>query len=162
MPKKLYLSKQATRRRLNRRWTLLGAVLAIALIAVVIIIFLRPGGTSSPSPQPAPQSGSSLEIPVEEAYQKYPDDAFFLDVREPEEWDSFHIPNTTHIPLNDLPNRLSELPQGILIVVVCNSGNRSKLGRDLLLQEGFTDVTSMAGGVTGWSNMNYPIEGLRP
>ena len=57
-----------------------------------------------------------------------------------------------------LANRLSEVPKDQQIVVVCRSGNRSQQGRDILLQAGYTKVTSMAGGVTEWKTQGFPIE----
>jgi len=42
--------------------------------------------------------------------------------------------------------------------VVCRSGNRSQEGRDILLEAGFEDVTSMAGGVLDWREAGYPVE----
>jgi hydroxyacylglutathione hydrolase len=78
-------------------------------------------------------------------------------VRTPEEWNEFHAPNSTLIPLDELSNRLGELPKDQLIVVVCRSGNRSATGRDILLEAGFPEVTSMSGGLTEWVDNNYPI-----
>ena len=98
------------------------------------------------------------EISVEEAQQMYQDGGFLLDVRTQQEWDEFHIPNTTLIPLNELESRLAELPENKEIVVVCRSGNRSQSGRDILLNNGFERATSMAGGVTEWRSKGYPIE----
>jgi rhodanese-related sulfurtransferase len=82
--------------------------------------------------------------------------AFILDVRQPEEWLDHHIPGSTLIPLGELPARLSELPEDKEILVVCRSGNRSAEGRDILLEAGFEQVTSMAGGLTEWRSAGYP------
>jgi rhodanese-related sulfurtransferase len=111
---------------------------------------------------PAEPTAVPLEISVQDAYAKYQQGVFFLDVREQSEWDTFHIPNTTLIPLGELPNRLNELPRDQLIIVVCRSGHRSAQGRDILLNAGFTNVVSVAGGLTEWSNQGYPIDGTRP
>jgi rhodanese-related sulfurtransferase len=81
-----------------------------------------------------------------------------LDVRTQQEWDDFHIPGTTLIPLDQLESRVSELPADEEIVVICRSGNRSQVGRDILLQAGFESVTSVDGGVTAWQSRGYPIE----
>ncbi len=51
------------------------------------------------------------EINVQQAYEKYQNGVFVLDVRQPEEWNEGHIPNTTLIPLDQLPQRVSELPR---------------------------------------------------
>jgi rhodanese-related sulfurtransferase len=135
---------------------MLGVVLVLVLIAVIVVYF------GKDSNQTASESAMPLQITVQEAYPKYQQGVFFLDVREQSEWDTFHIPNTTLIPLGELPNRLNELPKDQPIVVVCRSGNRSQSGRDILLNAGFTNVTSMSGGVTEWSAQGYPIDGTRP
>lgn len=103
-------------------------------------------------------SGTPGNISVEEAYSMYQEGAFFLDVRETSEWNEYHAPGTTHIPLDDLAARIHELPKDRPIVVVCRSGNRSKKGRDILLEAGFTQVTSMDGGLNEWRSLGYPIE----
>ena len=81
-----------------------------------------------------------------------------LDVREPDEWEDFHMPGATFIPLGELPDRLSEVPTNREIVVVCRSGNRSQEGRDILLKAGFTNVSSMAGGMNKWRSQGLPVE----
>jgi rhodanese-related sulfurtransferase len=81
--------------------------------------------------------------------------AFILDVREPDEWNESHIPGATLIPLGELASRVDEVPQDQEVVVVCRSGNRSQQGRDILLSAGFTDVTSMAGGVNQWKAAGF-------
>lgn len=139
-----------------RNWFLPGALLVIVVIGAVAILVKQQGlGGASASQLP-------YVITVQDAYQEYQEGVFLLDVREPSEWDEFHIPNTTLIPLGELPDRLDEVPQGQPIIVVCRSGNRSQSGRDILLNAGFQSVTSMSGGVTQWSNLGYPIEGTRP
>jgi rhodanese-related sulfurtransferase len=131
-------------------------IVAIAVLAIVAIILLNN------NQKPAQTASLPAEITAEQAYQKYQQDVFFLDVREPDEWNSGHIPNTTLIPLGELQARLNELPRDKEIVVVCRSGNRSQQGRDILLQNGFTNVTSMAGGVRAWGTAGYPFEGAIP
>ena len=97
------------------------------------------------------------EISVTEAAKLEQQDWFFLDVREPSEWEEAHIPYATLIPLGELNSRLSEIPKDKNIVVVCRSGNRSAVGRDLLINSGFTNVTSMAGGMNTWQARGHPV-----
>ena len=97
------------------------------------------------------------EVSVEDAVAKRDAGAFILDVREPDEWNQFHVPGSTLIPLGELASHVNELPGDKEIVVVCRSGNRSAKGRDILLGAGFTQVTSMAGGLTQWKEAGYPI-----
>lgn len=120
----------------------------VAVVAVAAVLLLNR--------EPAGSPGSPAEISVSEAYQKQEAGAFILDVREPSEWQEYHIPGATLIPLGELQSRVSELPQDQEIVVVCRSGNRSQVGRDTLLAAGFTQVSSMAGGVSEWRSAGYP------
>jgi rhodanese-related sulfurtransferase len=123
------------------------------LIAIGLIIFLIAslGGEQSSSAGSLPAS-----VSVDEAYQMYQDGTFVLDVRTPEEWNEFHAPNTTLIPLDELAARVNELPKDQPILVVCRSGNRSQTGRDILLQAGI-DAASMNGGLTEWRAKGYTV-----
>ncbi len=149
------ISSLHSRRRRSGVGTL-GWVLLLAAIIIVAVIYFA---TRQPDRQ---GTATALEISAAQAYEKYQAGAFFLDVREQSEWDAGYIPNTTHIPLGELESRLSELPQDQEIVVVCRSGNRSQEGRDLLLENGFSNVSSVAGGVRDWGNAGYPFEGAIP
>jgi rhodanese-related sulfurtransferase len=77
-------------------------------------------------------------------------------VRDPDEWNEYHIPASTLIPLDQLETCLNEVPQGKEIAVVCRSGNRSQPGRDVLKNAGFTPVTSMSGGLKEWKAAGLP------
>jgi len=120
----------------------------LLVVALIIFIILQSGGTGNSLPR---------EIGVDEAYGMYQSGTFVLDVRTVEEWNEFHAPNSTLIPLDELPTRISELPRNQEIVVVCRSGNRSQQARDILLGAGFDQVTSMAGGLNEWRTKGYPI-----
>ena len=126
--------------------------LVVILVAVVLLgaIFFTNNGGQTNQNFPA-------FVNVQEAYALYQqNDVFVLDVREQFEWDEFHIPNTTLIPLGELTGRVNEIPKDAKIVVVCRSGNRSQEGRDILLKAGFKNVTSMNGGVVSWRSTGYP------
>lgn len=140
--------------RQNTFWLWIG--LALTLLAVSSLSIS--GCSTAPAPGADTLAALPAEITVDEAYQKYQEGVFLLDVRTQEEWDDFHAPNTTLIPLNELESRLDELPQNEEIVVVCRSGNRSQVGRDILRNSGFEQTTSMAGGLTQWRAAGYPVE----
>jgi rhodanese-related sulfurtransferase len=127
------------------------AVLVVVALVIYLILQAANGAQNNVSSLPR-------EIPVSEAFTKYQNGAFVLDVRTQEEWNEFHVPNTTLIPLDQLASRLNELPKDREIVVVCRSGNRSQEGRDILLNAGFTQVTSMTGGLNEWRASGYPVE----
>jgi rhodanese-related sulfurtransferase len=129
------------------------AVLAVAALVIVLLVLW-----SNYRRNDNPATGLPPEISVSEAYNKYQNGAYVLDVRTQEEWDDFHAPNTTLIPLDQLASRLNEIPRDKEIVVVCRSGNRSQQGRDILLNAGFQQVASMQGGLNEWRASGYPVE----
>jgi rhodanese-related sulfurtransferase len=123
----------------------------VALVVLLIyLIATSAGGTNT--------STLARDIDVDKAYEMYKGGTFLLDVRTQEEWDEYHVPNATLIPLDQLPNRLSEVPKDKEIVVICRSGNRSKEGRDILLNAGY-NATSVTGGIKEWYAKGYDIEG---
>lgn len=75
-----------------------------------------------------------------------------LDVREPEEYEEFHIPGATSIPLGDLKDRMSELSDDKPIYVVCRTGNRSDMAASLLAENGYRDVVNVKPGMSEWNN----------
>ena len=139
--------RKAQQRKKNNNLWIWGVV--VLVILAISAVWLTSRDTSEPSSYPR-------EVSVEEAVAKRDAGAFILDVRQPEEWNEFHVPDSTLIPLAELASRVNELPKEQEIVVVCRSGNRSAQGRDILLDAGFAQVTSMAGGLTQWRAAGYP------
>ena len=129
-------------------------VWVVVMVSILLVSLLAACGAQSAQPT---VSSLPKEISVQEVSAFRDQGAFILDVREPDEWVQFHIPGATLIPLGDLQNRLDEIPADKTIVVVCRSGNRSQSGRDILLNAGFINVTSMTGGVTEWQAQGLPI-----
>jgi len=82
--------------------------------------------------------------------------ALVLDVREPHEWRAGHAPKARHIPLGELPQRLSEVPANRIVVTVCRSGMRSRQAAALLAREG-RQVTNLAGGMHAWARAGLPV-----
>jgi hydroxyacylglutathione hydrolase len=80
-----------------------------------------------------------------------------LDVRTAVERAQKHIEGSTHIPLNHLADRLSEIPSGRAVLLHCAGGYRSSIGASLLQREGFTDVSELAGGIAAWETAGLPI-----
>ena len=81
-----------------------------------------------------------------------------IDVREPMEYASGHIPGSRNVPLAQLPG--AQLPEGPL-VLVCQSGNRSARGVQSLLQQGHPHpLTDLEGGMGRWQQAGYPVHRL--
>jgi rhodanese-related sulfurtransferase len=141
-----HIKNKIYKRNLTWLWIGLGAL----LVAVVGILVFGPKATPS------------IEINPAQAYQKYQQGVFFLDVRSQEEWEQFHLAKSTLIPLDQLPNRMSELPKDREIVVICLSGHRSQSAVAIMQQAGFTRVAYMSGGLQAWIAAGYPIQGNAP
>lgn len=80
-----------------------------------------------------------------------------LDVRTISEYDSGHIRNAKLIPVTELPGRLHELNATDYILVYCLSGGRSSTASQILVDNGFTNVYNMLGGITAWTNAGYSV-----
>ena len=151
MPSNHKPSKITKKRKLERpNLTWLWVVLGLLVVAVVAFFLLQPAA-SAPT-----------EISVAQAYEKLQQGVFFLDVRSQAEWDQAHIAKSTLIPLDELSNRLSEVPKDQDVVVVCHSGVRSKEGVTILRNAGYTRAVCMTGGLTAWKAAGYPLEGSNP
>jgi rhodanese-related sulfurtransferase len=135
------------KRRANKRnltWLRIG--LGMLVVVVVGILLLRL------------QAAPSVEITPAQAYARFQQGVFFLDVRTQDEWNQAHIAGSKLISLDELQNRLDELPRDRDMVVVCRSGVRSKEGVSILQKAGFTRVDCMSGGILAWKAAGYPLE----
>ncbi len=79
-----------------------------------------------------------------------------LDVREEEEVAFCALPDHTHIPMNLIPLRHNELPDGEPIVVYCHHGMRSLYSAMYLAEAGFEEVYNLQGGIDAWSQQIDP------
>ena len=134
----------------KRNWTWLWFGLGVAILAVSAFFLIRP------------KAAMATEITPSQAYGKFQQGAYFLDVRSAEEWEQIHIANSVSISLDELKKRLDELPKNTDIVVVCLSGKRSKEGLNLLQQAGINRAFCMNGGINAWKAAGYPVEGTAP
>ncbi|UUZ85773.1 rhodanese-like domain-containing protein [Paenibacillus sp. P26] len=76
-----------------------------------------------------------------------------VDVREPEEVALGMIPGAVHIPLMEIPERLSEIPQNGETILVCRSGNRSSRAYEYLTAQGLKNLKNMTGGMLEWDKL---------
>ena len=93
---------------------------------------------------PSISSEESLEVISDNNYR-------FLDVRTDGEYSDGHIPNSIHIPFQEIQSRISEIEKikDKKIIVYCRSGARSSMASKTLLKEGF-DVSNLSGGIMSW------------
>src|ERR1700754_1894719 len=87
--------------------------------------------------------------------------AVVVDVREPEEWGTGHIPGAKHVPKSYLESRIEGAApdRSQHLVLYCQSGNRSAWAARTLLDDlGYEHVESMTGGFTLWKDRGYEVE----
>lgn len=111
------------------------------------------------------------EIPTDEAHRRLAapggEGWHFVDVREPDEFAEGHIPGAKSSPRGflevraDLEHHKRDpwfADRERKLILYCGGGHRSALAADALKQMGFSNVVSMAGGWTAWSERGYPEE----
>lgn len=82
---------------------------------------------------------------------------FVLDIRNPREWSTKHIAGSVNIPLNQLPQRIGEIPRDRRIALHCAGGYRSSIAASMLHQYGITHLVEMAGGLSAWEAAKLPV-----
>ena len=87
-------------------------------------------------------------------------DVCIVDVRAPEEFagELGRVPGARLLTLNELPERLGELPENQTIVFVCRSGGRSAQAASFARTKGFAKLYNMAGGMLAWNELGLDRE----
>jgi rhodanese-related sulfurtransferase len=85
------------------------------------------------------------------------DDAYLLDVREPDEWAAGHAPGAHHLPMMEVPARMAEVPTDVEVVVVCRSGGRSGQVVSYLMGNGWDNVRNLEGGMQSWAAIGRDV-----
>jgi adenylyltransferase/sulfurtransferase len=99
-------------------------------------------------------SGYPLELSVTEAQQLVATDptrARLIDVREPHELAICQVPGATAIPMRQIPENLTTLPRDQHLLILCHHGGRSLRVTQYLRAQGFSAVSSVAGGIDAWA-----------
>lgn len=90
-----------------------------------------------------------LEVDLETFARAHSAGATVLDVRNPDEYRSAHVPGAVLIPLPELGARQDEIPEAEPLYVICAVGGRSLTATRALVGAGYRAV-SVAGGTNGW------------
>ncbi|MDD4870795.1 MAG: FAD-dependent oxidoreductase [Kiritimatiellae bacterium] len=88
----------------------------------------------------------NVEFWYAEDYPGKTKDGLIIDVRGPQEFESWHIPGAANMPLGKLRKQLTELSKAKSIYLYCKVGFRSYLAYRILKQNGFKSVATLAGG----------------
>jgi rhodanese-related sulfurtransferase len=118
--------------------------------------------TTTPAEQPA--VFESVDVQTAHDGLSMEDGAQILDVRESDEWAATGVPpGAILIPLGDVAQRAaSKLDKNRPVYVICNSGNRSRQAAAILVEQGFTQVYNVAGGIKAWLAADLPVEAYEP
>ncbi len=100
-------------------------------------------------------------VDVAEAKEMLKDDGVVVvDVREPHEYHSGHVPNAALIPVNSVFARREELPKDKKIIFVCAVGQRSALAAEMAAAAGLPadQLYTMDGGTDAWRKAGEPVD----
>jgi len=87
------------------------------------------------------------------------DQLVLLDVREDWEYSLAKIDGSILVPLGTLPQSLTRLNRESEIIAICHHGMRSADATNFLLQQGFSNVKNLVGGIDAWSTQ---VDGAVP
>jgi len=95
-----------------------------------------------------------------QASKAVPDKFLLVDVRNaPPHIMKEKVAGANHIPLMQLPDRLSELPKNKTIVVYCwDTWCNMAAKAAIILLENDYDVFELSGGIAAWKSMAFPTE----
>jgi len=100
----------------------------------------------------------SNRITAEElAVQMRHKNVILIDVRKKSEYLSEHVENAINIPLNEISNRMAEIPKDKPFVLSCAGGYRSMIAASILKQRGFENFTDVIGGFSEIKKTTVPI-----
>jgi hydroxyacylglutathione hydrolase len=85
-----------------------------------------------------------------------------LDVRGRSEWNESRVPGALHIPMGEVVRRLGEVPAGLPVVCLCESGSRSAIVASLLRAHGRGEVSNLSGGISAWERAGLPVDREAP
>ena len=109
------------------------------------------------------------EVSPSEMHAMAPADQVLIDVREPAEYASGHLPGAINLPRGVLEFQIHAHPamgcstsealaaSDRPLVLYCLSGGRAALAAESLQQLGFSQVSSLAGGITAWRGAGLPV-----
>ena len=101
---------------------------------------------------------STTNVDVAQAHGLQQEGAQLIDVRETHEFRSGHAKGARSIPLGQLQQRIGEIKVDRPVLVICQSGSRSRSAQSILLQKQLTDVRNVLGGTSAWRRAGLPMQ----
>lgn len=97
------------------------------------------------------------EVTIDQLADALKENAFVLDVRREEEYAEKRVPGVVHIPMDQLNERIEEIPSDQKIWVICAVGGRSLKVAEALENAGY-EAVSVAGGTNQWAESGRPVD----
>jgi rhodanese-related sulfurtransferase len=94
-----------------------------------------------------------ISAPELKARRDRGDQPLVIDVREDWELQLASIPGVVHVPMSQVPARLPEFSRDAETIVMCHAGGRSMRVAHFLVNQGFTNVANLSGGISAWSEL---------
>lgn len=85
------------------------------------------------------------------------DNPLLIDVRQPSEYASGHIPNAINIPLRNLTENLNKIPKDRPVILYCTTGYRTAMGVMSLQMLGYSNVRGFPPSIQGWKAAGEPL-----
>jgi rhodanese-related sulfurtransferase len=85
------------------------------------------------------------------------DDFLLLDIRSEGEVAQGMLAGAEHMPMHQIPLKISELPKDKAIILYCHSGARSYHACAYLAQQGFDNAINLRGGILGWARSGFQL-----
>ena len=84
--------------------------------------------------------------------------AVVVDVRNPDEWVAGHVKGAIHIPVDEVLNRVEELPEDKKLLFICAAGVRSALACEMAAAMGVPTerLYNVEEGTPTWMERNLP------
>lgn len=93
-----------------------------------------------------PLSANETEILMEQG-------GVLVDVRTFSEYEPDHVPNSLHIPVDELPQRYEEIGQNSRIIFICQAGGRAYSAAEFMTSIGASDIFVVNGGMSSWTGL---------
>lgn len=81
-----------------------------------------------------------------------------IDLRDPQEYQNYHLAGAINIPLDEVEQRVGEIPASSDVVLACHAGQQSLLGGRLLNKLGRKWIKMLDGGILAWRERGLPVE----
>ncbi len=137
-----------------KRLTAIAVIIAALVLTSCSPQAQAPVDTAQPTQTQQAQKADVINNTPAEFESNMKDEYLLLDVRTQAEYDEGHIEGSTLIPVDELEGRISEIEQyeNKTVLVYCRSGNRSLTASNILIENGFTKVHNLLGGIGAWNS----------